>query len=407
MRRPRITVVGIGDDGPAGLGDHARDAIASAEVLCGGTRHLAMFPDHPARKVDLSTDFAGALRLLEAESSGRQVVLASGDPMLFGIGATLVARLGAGRVEILPHVSSVQVAFARLCEPMRDVVTLSAHGRELRPVLARAMGCARAAILLDDHNDACTVAGALLDAGMEDAEAAVCSHLDGERERIVRGRLSQIVAGGPHPALSLLVVLRDPVEVAPYRRSAIPDEEFAHRNGMITKAEVRALSVAALRLRPSDVLWDVGAGSGAVGIEAALQLPDGSVYAVERDPAQVAFIRENRVRFRTPQVEAIEADIKEALATLPDPDAVFVGGGGTALPAIIDACAERLRPGGRLVLNLVAVERIAEVIGQLRRWTPEVTQVSIARGVAIASATRLEALNPVSIVAATKPGDRT
>lgn len=406
MSRTRITVVGIGDDGAAGLGDHARGAVAGAEVLCGGTRHLAMFPEHPARKVDLSIDFAGALRLLEAESSERQVVLASGDPMLFGIGATLVARLGAGRVEILPHVSSVQIAFARLGEPMHDVVTLSAHGRELRPLLARAMSRACTAILLDDRNDACTVARALLDAGMEDAEAAVCSHLGGDSERIVRGCLSQIAAGAPHPSLSLLVVMRDPVEVASYRRSAIPDEEFAHRNGMITKAEVRALSVAALRLRPSDVLWDVGAGSGAVGIEAALQLADGSVYAVERDPAQVAFIRENRVRFRTPQVEAIEADIKEALATLPAPDAVFVGGGGTALPAIIDACAERLRPGGRLVLNLVAVERIAEVIGQLRRWTPEVTQVSIARGVAIASATRLEALNPVSIVAATKPGDR-
>lgn len=404
MSRPRITVVGIGDDGPAGIEDHSRAAIASAEVLFGGTRHLAMFVDHPARKVDLSSDFAGASSLLEAESSEHQVVLASGDPMLFGIGATLVARLGAGRVEILPHVSSVQVAFARLGEPMRDVVTLSAHGRELRPVLARAMSCARTAILLDDHNDACAVARALLDGGMEDAEAAVCSHLGGERERIMRARLSQIVAGGPYPSLSLLVVLRDPVEVAAYQRSAIPDEEFAHRDGMITKAEVRALSVAALRLRPSDVLWDVGAGSGAVGIEAALQLPGGNVYAVEHDPAQVAFIRENRVRFRTPQVEAIKGEAAVALATLPDPDAVFVGGGGTALPAIIDACAARLRPGGRLVLNLVAVERVAEVIGQLRVWAPEVTQVSIARGVAIAGATRLDALNPVYIVAVTKPG---
>lgn len=404
MSRPRITVVGIGDDGPAGLEDHSRAAIASAEVLYGGTRHLAMFVDHPARKVDLSSDFAGALSLLEAESSEYQVVLASGDPMLFGIGATLVTRLGAGRVEILPHVSSVQVAFARLGEPTRDVMTLSAHGRELRPVLARAMSCARMAILLDDHNDACAVARALLDAGMEDAEAAVCSHLGGERERIVCGRLSQIAAGGPHPSLSLLVVLRDPVEVAAYQRSAIPDEEFAHRNGLITKAEVRALSVAALRLRPSDVLWDVGAGSGAVGIEAALQLPGGSVYAVERDPAQVAFIRENRVRFRTPQVEAIQGEAAAALTTLPNPDAVFVGGGGADLPAIIDACTVRLRPSGRLVLNLVAVERVAEAIDRLRGWAPEMTQVSVARGVAIAAATRLEALNPVYIVAATKPG---
>ena len=407
MIGPSIAVVGIGDDGPAGLDDRSRAVIAGAELLFGGTRHLEMFADHPARKVDLSVDFAGALCLLEAESEVQRVVLASGDPMLFGIGATLFARLGVGRVEVLPYVSSVQLAYARLGESTRDIVTLSAHGRELRPVLARAMSCARMAILLDDHNDARAVARALLDAGMEDAEAAVCSHLGGERERVVRGRLSQIADGGPSPSLSLLVVLREPVDVAAYRRSAIPDEEFAHRDGMITKAEIRALSVAALRLCPSDVLWDIGAGSGSVSIEAALQLPDGSVYAVERDPAQGAFIRENRVRFRTPQVEAIEGAAPAALSRLPDPDAIFVGGGGAALPAIIEACADRLRAGGRLVLNLVALERLAEVIAQLGVWSPEVTQVSIARGVAIAGATRMEALNPVYIVAATRPGAAT
>jgi precorrin-6Y C5,15-methyltransferase (decarboxylating) len=404
MSWPRITVVGIGDDGPAGIGERSRAAIASADVLFGGTRQLASFAEHPARKVDLSADFAGALRLLDARSEKRKVVLASGDPMLFGIGATLTARIGAERIEVLPHVSSVQVAFARLGEALSDAVTLSAHGRELRPVLARAMSCARMAILLDGDNDACAVARALLDAGMEDAQAAVCSHVDGEREGIVRGRLSQIAAGGPYPPLSLLAVLRDAVEVAQYRRSAIPDEEFVHRDGMITKAEVRALSVAALRLRPSDVLWDLGAGSGAVGIEAALMLPSGSVYAVERDPAQAAFICENRVRFRTPQVEVMEGAAPVVLAALPDPNAVFVGGGGDALSAIIEVCAARLCPGGRLVLNLVALERLAEVLEQLRAWAPEITQVSIARGVAIAGATRLDALNPVCIVAATKPG---
>ena len=399
----RITVVGIGDEGPSGLGEAARHAIEAAEVLYGGTRHLAWFAEHSARRFDLGADFAAALRDLVAPSTQRRVVLASGDPMHFGIGATLAARLGHDRIDVLPHVSSTALAFARIGESLRDAVTLSAHGRELRPVLARAMASTRAAILLDDRNDAHVVARALLDAGMEDADAAVCSHLGGPDEAILRAPLSAIAAAPAFPSLSLLVVVRASADVEGYRRTAIPDAEFAHRDGMITKAEVRALSVAALRLRPSDVMWDVGAGSGSVAIEAALQLPDGAVYAIERDMVQQDFIRENAVRFRVPQVECIAGEAPAALEALPPPDAAFIGGGGDALPAFVEVCTERLRPGGRLVVNLVALERLGPLLERLRPWSPSTTQVSIARGVALAGATRLDALNPVYIVAATKP----
>ena len=411
MTARRIIVVGMGDDGMAGLGEQARAAIASADVLFGGARHFAHvehLAQHTARRVDLGVDFAEALRLLDAPSEERRVVLASGDPMLFGIGATLSARLSADCIEVLPHVSAAQLAFARLGEPMRDVEVLSAHGRELAPVLARAMATWRVAILLDDEHNAGTVARALLDAGMEDASAAVCSHLGGAEERVTRSTLREIADNGAHPSLTLLVVLRDTLELAHYRRSAIPDHEFAHRAGMITKAEVRALSVAALQLRPTDVLWDVGAGSGSVAVEAALQLPGGRVFAVERDPVQAAFLCENRVRFRVPQLQLVAGEAPAALLDLPAPDAVFIGGSGSTLPAIIEACRAALRPGGRLVLNLVAMERIGATMEQLRDWAPDVTQVSIARGVALGgpatTATRLDALNPVWIIAATKPG---
>ena len=406
MNARRIVVVGIGDDGPAGLGAQAREAIGSAEVLFGGARHLAFFAEHPARTVDLGADFTAAMRELETVSDERRVVLASGDPMLFGVGATLAARLGVDRIEVLPHISAAQLAFARLGEPMHDIEVLSAHGRELTPVLARAMATTRMAILLDDEHDAPTVARALLDAGMEDAHATVCSHLGGAEEVVARGTLASIAGGGAHPSLSLLVVLRDPSEAARHRRSAIPDAEFAHRNGMVTKAEVRALSVAALRLRPADLLWDVGAGSGSVAVEAAMLLPGGRVLAIERHPAQLAFIRENRARFRVPQIELVAGEAPDALSTLPAPDAVFIGGGGADLPAIIDACRTALRPGGWLVLNLVALERIGPAVEQLHDWAPEVTQVAIARGAAVGAATRLDALNPVWIIAAPKPAKR-
>ena len=400
----RITVVGIGDDGPSGLGNIARRTIETAEVLYGGARHLAWFPQHSARRVDLGTDFAAALRELDAPSVQRRVVLASGDPMHFGMGATLAARVGAGRIAVIPHVSSTALAFARIGESMRDAVTLSAHGRDLRPVLARAMTSTRTAILLDNQHDARMVARALLDAGMEDANTAVCSHLGGPNEAITRGRLSAIVAAPAFPSLSLLVLLRDAAEVEKCHRTAIADTEFAHRDGMITKAEVRALSVAALHLRPLDLLWDVGAGSGSVATEAALQLSGGAVYAIEQDAVQQGFIRENAVRFRVPQVHCVAGEAPAVLDALPPPNAVFVGGGGDNLAAIVEACVERLLPGGRLVINLVALERLGPLLEQLRRWSPSTTQVSVARGVAAGGATRLDALNPVYIVAATKPG---
>ena len=191
-----------------------------------------MVPDTSARKVDLSTGYVAALEDLVSGNCGDDaVVLASGDPMLFGIGSTLARHFGTAtpdRIEVLPHPGSVQIALSRIGEPSDNVAILSALARPLRPVLAAAMPLRRFAVLLDPTHDAATVARALLDAGMEDAEAVVCERLEGADERIVRGTLRS-VADGAFDALSLLVVLRSPDEVARYRRSAILEAEFAHR----------------------------------------------------------------------------------------------------------------------------------------------------------------------------------
>ena len=405
----KITVVGIGDDGLAGLGDRARALIAAARTLYGGARHLELVRAagvHASRFVDVGSQFADALDELVTGACGEgSVVLASGDPMLFGIGATLARRLGAEaatRLDVIPHSSSADLAFATLGEPSHDALVLSALARPLRPVLAEAMAAARFAVLLDSAHNASVVARALLDAGMEDAVAAVCEHLGGASQRVVRGTLSSI-AESTFDALSVLVVLREAGEVARYRRSAIPEAEFAHRAGQITKADVRALAIAALALRPSDTLWDVGAGSGSVGIEAALALPRGAVYAVDRDSEAVAFVEANRVRFRTPQVEAILGAAPDALAPLPDPDAVFIGGGGASLAAIVDVARARLRGGGRIVITLATLERVAPLLEQLRDCSPSLRQVSVSHGVPLADGTRLDPANPIFLIAATKP----
>jgi precorrin-6Y C5,15-methyltransferase (decarboxylating) len=405
---PRIRVVGVGDDGLAGLGEQARATLAAARTIYGGTRHLGMVPGTSARTVNLSTGYQDALdELVSGRCGDGAVVLASGDPMLFGIGSTLARHFGAAtpdRIEVIPHPSSVQVALARLGEPSDNVAILTALGRPLRPVLAAAMPLRRFVVLLDLQHDAPTVARALLDAGMEDAEAAVCERLEGQDERIVRSTLHGIAESTFDP-LSLLVVLRSPDEVARYRRSAIPDDEFAHRAGQITKAEVRALAVAALRLRPSDTLWDVGAGSGSVGIEAALGLPRGAVYAVDQKIDQIECVHTNAVRFRTPQVEPVYGSAPEVFEDLPDPDAVFVGGGGTRLMAIVEAVMARLQPGGRVVVTLATLERLGPLLEILKPWAPELRQIAIAHGVPLADGTRLKPANPILLVSATKPAE--
>jgi precorrin-6Y C5,15-methyltransferase (decarboxylating) len=403
----RIRIIGVGDDGLAGLGEQARATLAAARTIYGGTRQLEMVPDTAARKVNLSTGYRDALdELTSGTRADGAVVLASGDPMLFGIGSTLARHFGAGtpdRIEVMPHPSSVQVALSRLGEPSDNVAVLSALARPLRPVLAAAMPLRRFAVLLDPKHDAPTVARALLDAGMEDANATVCERLEGAGERIVRGALGSIAATPSFDPLSLLVVLRSPDEVARYRRAAIPDTEFAHRDGQITKADVRALAVAALRLRPSDTLWDVGAGSGSVGIEAALTMPRGAVYAVDQSVEQIGFIRTNAVRFRTPQVEPVYGSAPEVFIDLPVPDAAFVGGGGARLIAIVEAVIARLQPGGRIVVTLATLERVGPLLETLRLWQPELRQIAISHGVPLADGTRLQPANPILMVAATKP----
>ena len=399
-----VYLVGMGDDGPRGLTEEARAILAAADVVCGGERHLALLGEHPGERLPITRDLA---RLVEtvaaARAAGRRVaVLASGDPLFFGIGAYLAERLGPDSLCVLPHVSSVQLAFARLGVAWQDAAVLSAHGRPLEAILGRAMASAKMAVLTDDANTPALVARALLDGGMEDADAAVCEHLGGERERVVRAPLSA-VAGREFAPLNVLVVLRDPAAVR-WGRPLVgqPDDAYAHARGLITKAEIRAVSLSRLGMARASVLWDVGAGSGSVAIEAASLRLDAAVYAVERDPEQLELLKANVRRYTAGNVRIVAGEAPAALAALPAPDAVFVGGTGGRLPAILDVTAARMRAGGRLVLNLVAIEHLADACARLSGtgWTVDVTHISVARSAPIGDALRLAALNPVFVVSA-------
>ena len=403
MSRPDVlSVVGIGDDGAASLGPRATAIVQDAEVLCGGRRHLAMFPEHPAERVPIAGDLEPLVQRLRSELGRRRVVvLASGDPGFYGIGPLLAERLGREQVEIVPNVGAVALAFARLGESWHDASVVSAHGRPLERAIRRARGARKLAVLTDETNTPSAVARALLASGVEDAGAHVFEHLGGRSERRFDGRLSEVAARG-FSSLNVLVVLREPpAEHAPdFGRS---EAGFLHRGGLITKAEVRAVSLSKLRPRPGGTLWDVGAGCGSVAIEAAGLMPEGAVYAVERSTEQVELLRRNvATAAGHATIEVVHGEAPAALAALPRPDAVFVGGSGGELEAILGVAYDRLRPGGRLVVNLATVERLAACLAWARRRgvSPELVQLAVSRGKDIVGLTRLEAENPVFVVTA-------
>lgn len=380
--------------------------MATAEVLVGGQRHLACFPDHPAERAVISGGLDAVLdRVRTAWQMGKRVVvLASGDPGFYGIGGTLAARLGHDAIRVIPSVSSVALAFARLGRAWHDATVLSAHGRPLGDILGPACAAAKLAVLTDPVNTPAVIARALLDCGLEDAEAAVCEQLGSVRERVVRGQLSTI-AGQEFAPLNVLVVLRDPASVRWGRPLVgLPDACYHHERGLITKAEVRAVTLGRLRPGEARVLWDIGAGSGSVAIECASHMRWGTVYAVERDTVQLEHLRTNVRAFQAGNVRILPGEAPEALASLPDPDAVFVGGSGGRLPQVLDAIGPRLRSGGRLVLNLATLEHLSTTLAWLRAagWEADVSHITVSRSSLIADLTRLEALNPVFVVTGRK-----
>lgn len=418
-RRPRderkILVVGVGDDGPAGLAPSILKRVKRADLLVGGRRHLDLFADVVAERVVVTNRLGPLIDQLAGERVHRRVVvLASGDPCFFGIGPLLAQRVGRAWVEIVPHPSSVSLAFARLGVGWQDARVVSAHGRPLADAVLAARGAGKLAVLTDDTNTPGVVADALLAAGAEDGPAWVFEHLGGTREAEVQARLSSL-NGRAYASLNVLIVPSLSWKLEPDGTGAfgLPESTYAHTAGMITKPEVRAVSLSKLRLSPGGVLWDVGAGSGSLAIEAANLVPDLRVYAVERSEVQLALLRENvdrgissssrNVSGPSHRVAVVPGEAPEALADLSDPDAVFVGGSGGRLFAILHAARDRLRPGGRIVVNLVTYEHVGALLAWVKaqQIDAEVVQVSVSRGAPILNMTRLQAENPVTIVTLT------
>jgi precorrin-6Y C5,15-methyltransferase (decarboxylating) len=301
----------------------------------------------------------------------------------------------------VPHVTSLQLAFARIGLDWSEAALTSAHSRPLSEVVGWARRAHRLGVLTDRRHTPAVIARTLLDAGLDDCRAVVAEYVGLPEERITDTRLARLPGTEFGPLNVLLLIQGEGWQPWP-AFAPRPETAYAHRRGLITKRDIRALSLARLALRETDVVWDIGAGSGAVSIEMAELAWRGQVYAVERDAENVGYIRENAARFGTLNVSVISGVAPDALADLPPPSAVFVGGTGGATEAILTHIDQAAGPGCRVVANLATLENLVHMLHMCNSlgWPHEVAQVSIAHGKAIAGMTRLAPLNPVFILSA-------
>jgi len=411
VTRPRpVALVGIGDDGCVGLSARAMGAVARAQVLVGGARQLEFFPQFEGERVVIGSGLGALLDRVAALAEDRNVcILASGDPLFFGIGALVIKKIGAAHVDVIPQPSSIQLAFARAGLKWDDAALLSVHGRPIEGLAVRLRGVAKACVLTDDESSPARIAAHLIRYGEAAWDAWVCEHLGGPDERVRKAPLAELETMTDVAPLNVVILVRsDPAWRRPTSISSLHEDAFARRmpkKGLITKREVRLLSLAALQIAPESVVWDIGAGSGSVSIEAAFAAPEGRVFAIEVDPEGVAICRDNARTHGADNVRVVAGRAPEALAELDDPDAVFVGGSKGSMAEIIDVAMARLRPGGRLVANAITLENAGEAYAALRRHglVPDVMLVQVSRAEPLAHYLRYEAQNPIQIFAVTKP----
>jgi precorrin-6Y C5,15-methyltransferase (decarboxylating) len=400
----KIYVIGAGVEGQEGFSGRALELVGKARILMGGERQLELFPDFEGEKVVIGSNLAEVVARLK-KADRQAVVLASGDPLFFGIGRYLLRNLPEEDFEFVPNVSSVQYAFAKIREPWDDAVFISAHGRGLKGAVDRIVANDKAAVLTDEVNTPAAIAAELIERGREGYAAWLCEDLGTAEEKITETDVKGLLEIEAAP-LNVLILIKEyeagGEEYVP--TLGIPDEEFATVKKLITKEEIRVVTLAKLKLRHDMTLWDIGAGSGSVSIEADHLLPNGRIYAVERNPQCVEFIKENLNKFNARHVTLIEGDAPGCLETLPDPDRVFIGGSGGNLWEILEAVDGRLPADGRVVLNAVTLDTLtaANEYFDNAGYQVEVTTINIARTRPLTDYKMFEAYNPVYIVVAVK-----
>jgi precorrin-6Y C5,15-methyltransferase (decarboxylating) len=398
----KIHVLGLGID-HENLTPVILKRIDAAGVLVGGDRLLARFQDHPGIKIPIRSPLEAVIEKIRGQlkSPKETVVLAEGDPGFFGIGKRLIDAFGKDAVVIYPNVTTLQVAAARVKMPWNRIKTVSLHGRkEMQPLFRELVRNDRIGVYTDPEFNPARVADELLRRGVDVFNMHVFEDLGTESEKVARLELKEAAKTNFSP-LNFIILDRTKNAEIPLILG-LDDEKYLHQKGLITKKEIRAVALSALGIEPTHTVWDLGAGCGSVAVESSLLAHEGKVFAVEKDPERVRCIRKNVKRTGAFGVDVIEGEMPECLQSLPDPHRIFMGGGIGKDCRVLAEAAGRLKPGGKIVLNLVLMGSLTRATDYFKglKWDFYITQVQVSRSKNTAGDQRLAALNPVYILCA-------
>lgn len=413
-QRQKIHILGIGDDGAAGLTSHARQLIDEAELLLGAEYTLALIPQSKAERFALGSNLDQAVARLNAAAKQKAIVLASGDPLFYGTARYLCERIGKEHFEVVPHVSSMQLAFARVKESWEEAYLTNLANHALDAVIEKIRVAEKAGLFTSEVHTPAKVAQTLLDRKIDYFSCYVCENLGSPDERVTQGELAEIAAHEFAP-LNVMILVRKPhvpdrpAEALGKRLFGNPDQLFLQskpKSGLLTPAEVRSIALAEMDLGERSIVWDIGAGSGSVAVEAAQLAPGGTTYAIEMDQEDHSLILANAQRFAVKNLVPVLGRAPEAWRDLPQPDAIFLGGTGRELGSLVEAAYKSLRNGGRLVANVGSIENLADVHRtlQLIESDVKVWMINVARGTYQLERVRFDALNPSFLLAVVKTG---
>lgn len=402
-----IRLVGIGDDGCLSLTSRAMNAIAEAEVLAGSERHLSFVPQFEGTRLNFISPLASFIDAIIETAQTRDIcVLASGDPLFFGIGARLIrqAKQSGMDVEVIPSLSSVQLACARYGLSNQALTLLSVHGRPIEGIVAKLQQGSEFAVLTDAVHTPQKVAAHLSGFDEHHWQISVCEALGGVGERCRDFSVEELAQGNAGDVNPLNLMLLRRGDQAPWNGKAghCGDDDYVKRTplkGLITKAPIRAVAVANLNLRPESIMWDIGSASGSVAIESAKQTWKGSSYAIECNPECYELLRENQRAHKVDNLNIIKERAPDALHPLPAPDAVFCGGSRGEMDQIFPIVMDKLRPNGRFILSAVTLDSINQIFNLCQQYelTPQILMLNVSQAKPLAQYTSYQAQNPIHL----------
>ena len=392
-----VTLIGMGSGQPENLTLQGLAALRQADLILGARRLLAVLPAGCTENRAAAYRPDEVAELLQTSGAENAVLVYSGDTGFYSGASSMMEKLEAlgVRARVLPGLSSIQLLAAALGRPWQGWNLVSAHGRTCDPV-AECMQGRPTFFLTGGSEDPATLCAQLAAEGFGDVQGVVGQCLGTPEEKLFRGSVKELAAGRFN---SLSVLLVEAVEGLPRRAPGLPDEAFERGDVPMTKQEVRAAVLAKLAVRPEDILWDVGAGTGSVSVELALAAPRGRVYAVECRPEGCALIKANREKFRTRNLVLVEGLAPDALSDLPAPDAVFIGGSKGSLAAIVDAALDK-NPDARICVSAIALESLSAAVAALtaKGRTVQVSQIAVSRSKAVGGLHLMMAQNPIYLI---------